>query len=216
MTPDYEQKKAIRLKPSRVIYANGAISPATIIRLAVIAFGVLLLLAILIVVGVLWGLGIIGTTTPGSSQSVAYSGQTQALTRTFRPSATTIATRDSGQSTIPIVTKKPAVTSKPVSTRIAGPTAAPGCPGAPPQRVQVGGRAKVCTRRDRLILRENPGFSSEELDRLDPGSVLKIINGPECKDGKSWWKVEPDFGWTAGWVCEGGDQLDPYYICPVQ
>jgi hypothetical protein len=216
MTPDYEQKKAIRLKPSRVIYANGAISPGTIIRLAVIAFGVFLLLAILIVVGVLWGLGTIGTATPGSSQSVAHSGQTQTLSRTARSSATLKATQGSDQSVIPTGTKKPAATSKPASTRIAGSTATPGCPGAPPQRVQVGERAKVCTRRDRLILRENPGFSSEELDRLDPGSVLKIINGPECKDGKSWWKVEPDFGWTAGWVCEGGDQADPYYICPAQ
>jgi hypothetical protein len=29
-----------------------------------------------------------------------------------------------------------------------------------------------------------------------------------------WWKVELDPG-LVGWVAEGGDNIDPYYICPV-
>ena len=89
------------------------------------------------------------------------------------------------------------------------------CPDAPPQRVQVGDRAYVCTKNDRLILRENPNREAAEITSIDPGTQMMIIDGPECADKWSWWKVKTESG-DMGWVSEGGDDLDPYYICPTE
>ena len=138
------------------------------------------------------------------------------LTRTVstRLTATRTTTFTSTRTSTPVPTRtpSPSMSTTPIKTATKKSIQTSSCPGAVRQRVQVGQRAEVCTKRDRLILRESPGGA--ELDRLVPGTVLKIINGPECFDSSSWWKVEPDFGWTAGWVREGSDQTDPYYICP--
>ncbi len=101
-------------------------------------------------------------------------------------------------------TDEPAVTARPSS-----------CPGAPPQRVQVGARAQVCTAYDRLIVRAKPLSSSAEITRLDPGTVVDVAGGPVCAEDWSWWQIETAAGLT-GWVAEGGDEVDPYFICPVR
>ena len=62
-----------------------------------------------------------------------------------------------------------------------------------------------------------------------PGSNLLIIDGPKCYDGATWWKVRVEIGsWVfsdekflttteyEGWVKEGSDEEDPYFICPVK
>ena len=89
------------------------------------------------------------------------------------------------------------------------------CPGAPPQRVRVGGSARVCTAYDRLVVRAKPLSSSAELTRLDPGTVVDVTGGPVCAEDWSWWQIETAAGLT-GWVSEGGDEVDPYFICPVR
>jgi hypothetical protein len=89
------------------------------------------------------------------------------------------------------------------------------CPDAPPQRVQVGERAFVCTKNDRLIVRKNPKKKATEITRIEPGTQLVIIDGPKCANKWSWWRVETEFG-DKGWVSEGGDSIDPYYICPLE
>ena len=88
-----------------------------------------------------------------------------------------------------------------------------GCPGAPPQRVGVGQRARVCTGPDRLIVRDGPGRGNSEITRLVSGEQLTITYGPSCADGYSWWKVQTDDG-VEGWVAEG--DMHNYYLCPVQ
>lgn len=87
------------------------------------------------------------------------------------------------------------------------------CPGAPAQRVQVGGKAYVCTQNDRLIVRKNPNRSASEIIRIYPGTVMTIVKGPVCADDWSWWRIKTDDG-IVGWVSEGGDNVDSYFICP--
>ena len=89
------------------------------------------------------------------------------------------------------------------------------CPGAPPQRVRVGERAWVCTAYEQLIVRAQPRRSSAELTRLEPGTHVTVIDGPACANAFSWWKVRISSG-TVGWVAEGGDEIDPYFLCPAQ
>jgi len=90
-----------------------------------------------------------------------------------------------------------------------------GSPSASPQRVYVGDRARVCTAYERLTVRAGPGRSSSEITRLEPGAYVTVVDGPAYADGWSWWKVRTDSG-KVGWVAEGGDNVDPYFICPAR
>lgn len=88
------------------------------------------------------------------------------------------------------------------------------CPNAPDQRVRIGEKARVCTKSDNLKVRAGPGKSNDTLRRIPPGTKILIIDGPICSDNMAWWEIRLDDG-TEGWVAEGGDQTDPYYICPI-
>ena len=88
------------------------------------------------------------------------------------------------------------------------------CPGAPPQRVMIGEQARVCTQSEDLTVREEPGLDGKELTGIEPGTDFMIIAGPSCANNWSWWKVKLDSG-IVGWVAEGGDKIDPYFICLV-
>lgn len=87
------------------------------------------------------------------------------------------------------------------------------CPGAPPQKVKVDKMAYVCTGSDSVKLREGPGKNYPIIKSLVPGADVRIISGPQCADDWSWWKVKTESGYT-GWMAEGGDNVDPYFICP--
>lgn len=89
------------------------------------------------------------------------------------------------------------------------------CPGAPAQRVKVGSEAQVCTKTDSIALRQTPAKDGDLILRLISGATFKVIDGPECSDNWSWWQIRTDNG-TTGWVSEGGDDIDPYFICPLQ
>jgi hypothetical protein len=88
------------------------------------------------------------------------------------------------------------------------------CPGASPQRVKVGEQASVCTQSEDLIMREEPGRDGKPLTGIETGTNFMIVDGPSCANNWSWWKVELDSG-QEGWIAEGGDDIDPYFICPV-
>lgn len=89
----------------------------------------------------------------------------------------------------------------------------PDCPGAPPQRLKVNQMAYVCTSKDSVKLREGPGKNFSTIKMLVPGADATIIGGPTCADNWSWWKVKTESGYI-GWMSEGGDETDPYFICP--
>lgn len=88
------------------------------------------------------------------------------------------------------------------------------CPSAPLQRMVVGQRGYVCTVSDSVSLREEPGRSSSKITALTTGVYFTVIGGPSCADDWSWWQIQIDDGIT-GWISEGGDNIDPYYICPA-
>jgi hypothetical protein len=122
-------------------------------------------------------------------------------------------------------TMQPEYTLQPTHAQLPTPTDTPtpsmpvtspsGCPGAPPQRVHPGDGVYVCTQSERLVLRMQPGRDSSQIALLDPGTHLTVVGGPRCADDWSWWQVQTDVGET-GWVAEGGDDVDPYFICLLE
>ena len=88
------------------------------------------------------------------------------------------------------------------------------CPGAPPQRMAVNQRGYVCTQSDRVRLRNSPAKSADTIVYVNTGTQFTVIGGPSCSDSWSWWNIRLDDG-TTGWLSEGGDAVDPYFICPL-
>lgn len=108
--------------------------------------------------------------------------------------------------------------------------AASSCPGAKPQHVFVGATIHVCTLSDNLIVKTQPSSSGSEIFRIAPGTIAFVIDGPSCSENSSWWRIEVSAGTTVrqgsydapqfsldtdmfGWVREGSDEIDPYFIC---
>jgi hypothetical protein len=89
------------------------------------------------------------------------------------------------------------------------------CPGAPPQRLTINEMAYVCTKSETVKLREGPGKKYSILKSLISGADVKIIGGPKCADNWSWWEVETESGYR-GWMSEGGDNADKYFLCPTK
>jgi serine/threonine protein kinase len=86
------------------------------------------------------------------------------------------------------------------------------CPGAPhPSRFEVDQPIYVCTKKETLALRARP--AGNILLRLLPGSDLTVSGGPRCEDNVFWWKVRTESGKT-GWVMDGSDERDKFFICP--
>jgi hypothetical protein len=90
-----------------------------------------------------------------------------------------------------------------------------GCPSAPPQRLTINEMAYVCTKSETVKLREGPGKKYSVLKSLVSGADVKIIGGPKCADNWSWWEVETESGYR-GWMSEGGDNVDKYFLCPAK
>lgn len=88
------------------------------------------------------------------------------------------------------------------------------CPGAPQQRLIVNQRGYVCTKGDNVLLRNVPNRSGATLDSLLTGTQFTVLDGPACADNWSWWQICTDYG-IIGWIAEGGDEIDPCFICPL-
>jgi hypothetical protein len=96
-------------------------------------------------------------------------------------------------------------------------TEVPVCMGAPDKRLSVGENAIICTKSDPVRLRTDPKHTANSIDNLPPGVIISVIGGPVCDEPMSawYWEVSTDNGYT-GWVSEGGDAVDAYYVCPVE
>jgi len=192
--------------------------------------GLVLVLAAAVV---LWQIGLLQKWADDNSTPSAGHPQMPTATSLLREvvadmTITLTASLPTHTSASPIYNQSPTITSPPAATRL--PTATPlsltnaltpseeissRCPGASPQRVRVGYRARVCTAYENLVVRAQPGRGSPEITRLRPGTYVTVVDGPICADVWSWWKVQSDSG-IVGWVAEGGDEIDPYFICPVR
>ncbi|NLB71939.1 MAG: protein kinase [Chloroflexi bacterium] len=127
----------------------------------------------------------------------------------------------------PTETHAPISSNTPTSRYTPTPTYG-SCPGAEPQKVRVGDKARVCTRSDRVVVRSEADSGSEEIFRMYTGTKLEIIGGPRCGSDFTWWQVvvlkgshvalgNNDWNTTRdeiGWVREGSDAKDLYWICP--
>jgi uncharacterized protein YgiM (DUF1202 family) len=87
------------------------------------------------------------------------------------------------------------------------------CPGAPRQRLNVGSYAYVCTKSDPVRLRVGAGSNYNSKTSLKTGTEVYVADGPVCANNWSWWWVETESG-ESGWMAEGGDNIDPYFLCP--
>ena len=130
-----------------------------------------------------------------------------------------------GSASAPIVYQSDPITEPPkevpqnhdqpvtVYPTVAPPTKTYSCPRAPTQQLIVGGRAYVCTGSDSVMMRAGPDQSYEITRRVPTGSIVSVLDGPRCGDGFSWWYTQAESGAT-GWMAEGGDAEDPYFLCP--
>lgn len=88
------------------------------------------------------------------------------------------------------------------------------CPGAPPFTLQLGDWARVSV--DPPIpsrIRSTPGSSGEVVGNAQPGENLLVIDGPQCANGYTWWKVRSLAG-MEGWTIEG-DTSSYWLIEPI-
>jgi SH3-like domain-containing protein len=77
--------------------------------------------------------------------------------------------------------------------------------------VSIGSNARVTINDGvSLRLRNNPGISGQFVAKLSEGTVFKILDGPKCLDGYSWWKIQIND--ETGWVAEGDN--NDYFIEP--
>ena len=63
-------------------------------------------------------------------------------------------------------------------------------------------------------MRAGASLSSVYLGQLEPGAGLKVIDGPVCADGYSWWLVESLDKRLRGWTVEGKDSEQWLKPCP--
>jgi len=92
------------------------------------------------------------------------------------------------------------------------------CEDAPPSILAVGMKAYVCTQRDHIRLRVAPGKQARASFLIPPSTQVEIIDGPACSDAWVWWRVyilDGRYEGQIGWMAEGGDSIDPKYLCPV-
>lgn len=119
------------------------------------------------------------------------------------PSATSVST---AQPTISVSTAQPTIGST---------NAIAACPGSPAPRLTIGGKGRVTPGNPNWIntaaLRPSTHPSqSKHIAQIPPGGVFDVLEGPQCADGITWWKVKYR-GYT-GWT---GESDSDYWVEPV-
>lgn len=65
-------------------------------------------------------------------------------------------------------------------------------------------------------IRSGAGKANSYLGQIEPGGGVRVLEGPLCADGFSWWLVESTQGGLRGWTAEGKG-LEQWVIpCPDQ
>lgn len=116
------------------------------------------------------------------------------------------------KTSIPTIKASPTRTLMSTKTKISTKTVS-SCPGAPVQQLLIEEDAKVCTKNEKVALRSGPSKNDTILVRVKSGTIVWVLDGPACANNWSWWKVKLTDG-TSGWMSEGGDSVDSYFLCP--
>jgi hypothetical protein len=62
---------------------------------------------------------------------------------------------------------------------------------------------------------ESPDIAAKIIQQLYAGSIVRVLEGPVCKNGLIFWKVENALiPGGAGWTAEGDGKN--YYLEPIQ
>lgn len=84
--------------------------------------------------------------------------------------------------------------------------AEPGCPGLLPSRLIIAERGRV-SREDPapVNVRAEPGTSGEQLGQIPSGTIFFVLEGPECTQRYTWFRVKVVVEGTglSGWIAEG-------------
>lgn len=89
------------------------------------------------------------------------------------------------------------------------------CGKALPSRLVVGKYAYVnLTPPLPNRVRAGVGKHYSVIGRIQPGQVVKVIDGPVCADGWAWWKIKTEDGGVIGWTAEGDDHDYWLVSCP--
>ncbi len=135
---------------------------------------------------------------------------TATSTATFTPSPT--ATWTARPSATPTWTLWPTVPPRPTLV----PTPTPGllsCPGMLPSRIRPGDVAVVSDEDPRpLNVRRDPGLSGTRLGQFEVGTRFTVLEGPVCRDGYPWFRVQRLPGGLTGWLAESGEGV--YFVDP--
>jgi hypothetical protein len=89
-------------------------------------------------------------------------------------------------------------------------------PGAKPSPIPIAtpGVAKGKTARviatGGLNVRGEASVSAPTVGKLDPGTIVTILEGPVASDDYTWWRIDDDSG-TVGWAA-GGTPQDPWLL----
>lgn len=100
---------------------------------------------------------------------------------------------------------------------LAAQQAAPGCPTAPTTRLHIGTEdapfvAVVAPGLGPLNMRALPAVSTGVELQLYGGNRVRVVGGPSCNGGYSWWRVENVNG-RRGWIAEGN--WTRYFLLPA-
>lgn len=65
-------------------------------------------------------------------------------------------------------------------------------------------------------IRSGAGKTNTYLGQIEPGSGIRVLEGPLCADDFSWWLVESTQGGLRGWTAEGRESEQWIIPCPDQ
>lgn len=80
-------------------------------------------------------------------------------------------------------------------------------------RLSVGDRAQISIKRDTYIrIRSEAGLDGKIIYRMPTQTLVTILEGPECADNSTWWKILTTSGYS-GWMAEYQDGI--YLLEPL-
>lgn len=144
-------------------------------------------------------------TTHPSETPTATDTATATGTATRTPTATSTPTVTPTPSITPTASNTPTATNTPRATMTPTQTV---CPGSLPARLLPEMRALVIPGGLPNVLRDGPGFSSNNIGELPGETTFFVTDGPRCFDNTTWYEVD-----GRGWTAEGNN--GEYWIEPV-